>query len=586
MKSAPESGGTSTRDGRLVAVWTGVFCLLLILTARSGPDYHHYLEWGRAALRGDIFSLESDTRSPLSVPVSQWSHGPGFIFAIPRLIVGDALKEPPAGRIAGAAFSIIFYVSMWGLLVIATRGSRILCILGLVFTFLATHGGYYSIVHASESVSLAAFAVLTWCTVGALRDGAGGFLCFAAGCASGLMITARAQLVPAALLCLTVCMVALWRSQRLSRTSFVISAAGLAVPFGAAVAQVALTRRWMTGSLWKSPYLFGDAQWSSVDPGSAKIYEVLFHPWHGVFLYHPAYLIGMLWLARRIWTAPTLALRAVWLAAVVICTLHLVHQSSWYCWWLGLGTFGGRGFAFATVWLVPLLAAEWRDRVGARVLPWLCTFATLWSILLLWQGNSNHVSWNAFRMGIIALAARPDFFITFVPLVICFIYTFFESRRGGTAGAAARSLAICGIAHIFLYLFRRFLVIYTPIPSASETSVFLSTVATVVGIAGGRVLCGNLSVPVTLTPWVRNAALAVVSVVFVTSAILFGRLAWKTEDAITSGRADATAASKPYRATLPWSLQAFDEAISEYTLIDGYEKEKIAMDAFRARVVR
>src|SRR5262249_10110556 len=68
----------------------------------------------------------------------------------------------------------------------------------------------------------------------------------------------------------------------------------LAVGVALAVAQIGLVNSWMTGSPWRAAYLFGDAQFSSMDWRCPHWHSVLFETYHGLIPTHPFLLLGLL----------------------------------------------------------------------------------------------------------------------------------------------------------------------------------------------------------------------------------------------------------------------------------------------------
>ena len=76
----------------------GGFALLLLVIATGGPDCLEYLDWSNAAQDADIFRIPEQQRSPMGVPLTQWSHGPGMFFALPYITPGLGAIVPPRGR--------------------------------------------------------------------------------------------------------------------------------------------------------------------------------------------------------------------------------------------------------------------------------------------------------------------------------------------------------------------------------------------------------------------------------------------------------------------------------------------------------
>src|SRR5262249_58675665 len=128
-----------------------------------GPDFRRYIEWANVAWSGDLFEIHVNTRSPFGVPYSQWSYGPGFIFAVGRLLTLGRQDAVFSALLIGWLASVLFWVALYRILTICAPTRRSLVALGLLLAFLGTHAGYYSFTHASESLSLAcAAAIMLW----------------------------------------------------------------------------------------------------------------------------------------------------------------------------------------------------------------------------------------------------------------------------------------------------------------------------------------------------------------------------------------------------------------------------------------
>lgn len=358
------------------------------LVSRKGPDYAHYYDWSRAAATGDIFSLRGEQISPSGAPMSQWSHGPGFLLGFSTICTFGAVSEGASARISVGAAFLCIWLSLFG---IAQKiaGSAREAVLYCSVAFLATHAGFYSLLLSSELFSLAALAALVYFII--LTNERGLWRFAGGGAAAGILITTRPQLFLYAFVGFAILLFQYWRSPGRGRFTFPIGAALLCTPIAICAWQVAATREWMTGSALKSPYLFGDESFKGVDLTNPKLMETLFHPWHGLLLYHPIYIIAFGLLVIAAWRAAGAA-RAFLCAAAAALLVHLYHQASWYCWWLGLGSFGGRGMAAASIVLFPFLV---RPRAGV-IYKSIVGFCCVWSGALLWQGNSNYFTYGEF----------------------------------------------------------------------------------------------------------------------------------------------------------------------------------------------
>lgn len=262
-----------------------LLCLLAGLwqLGRGGPDYEHYIAWAEAARTGAIFVLPGDQASPVGLPFSQWSFGPGLVFAAVAWLAG--LSSSTGSLLAGWFCSVALWITLVALLRRSRVGSAWI-ILGLAFAFLGTHLGFYSHVHASESLSLGCMGIMAWLVFGTTRHR---YLdALVVGVLGGLLIIVRPQLGLYALIGVTAfgwqarAAGARWR--RIFIGSFV-----MAVPIVLSVAQLLMVNRWMTGSFGQSPYDFGNGDFTSLDIRHPHFDAVLWNPWHGLLRYHPLY---------------------------------------------------------------------------------------------------------------------------------------------------------------------------------------------------------------------------------------------------------------------------------------------------------
>jgi hypothetical protein len=117
--------------------------------------------------------------------------------------------------------------------------------------------------------------------------------------------------------------------------------------------------------------------------GSPHIWQVLFHPWHGLFLWHPATLIALIGL---VWYAVAVKEhRVITLSCLAIFALQVVVNSTPWTWWSG-GAFGGRRFCD----VLPLLAVGLAFIVSRyKVAVPLLVVLAYWNIGLLWAWSPS-----------------------------------------------------------------------------------------------------------------------------------------------------------------------------------------------------
>ena len=381
------------------ACWfLGAFFLLT--SATGGPDYLRYLDWGWAFALNDIFHLKSELASPVGVPLSQWSHGPGLFYALPAFVYRFLQSiSPTAARILGDSLisgwlaALILWWSFNKILRERLGSSDEPRFFWLGIAFLGTHMGYYSISHGSESLALGCLSLLAFWTIPIRtwrrRD------VITAGILAASLIIIRIQLAPYAILGLVLAFYRFAHSTNYNHSmkSWLSLMMIMGAIFAAATTQILLVNFWMTGSPFHSTHVFGNDLFKSLDFSNPEILTVLFHPWHGLFVYHPFYLLGILALVRRLGLAPGKWEKGFFAALGISIALHVYLHAAWYCWWLGTGTFGMRGLSVPGLIFILLIIEDYRNpgtsnriRILYSRVAVVCAF---WSYLLMLQGLTN-----------------------------------------------------------------------------------------------------------------------------------------------------------------------------------------------------
>jgi len=97
----------------------------------AGPDLARYRQWAFAFWQTDIFAISSNVGSPLGLPVTTWSHGPGMLFALPLVVLGNIVDVVDTPIIASWAATLIFWWAFLRILRWSARGNLPLVALGL-----------------------------------------------------------------------------------------------------------------------------------------------------------------------------------------------------------------------------------------------------------------------------------------------------------------------------------------------------------------------------------------------------------------------------------------------------------------------
>lgn len=150
-----------------------------------------------------------------------------------------------------------------------------------------------------------------------------------------------------------------------------------------------LTWKYLYGT-WSNPYL------SDHSPAfywfQPKILSVLFSSFHGLFSWHPIFLVAFIGFAS---SAP----KDLWFARsmLIVWLLNLYIVAAWWAWWQG-DSFGGRMFINATwiwvMWLTGMAALFWQHRQ-------FHTGVVIFGILLLvWNG----LALTQYRLGFVPMS--------------------------------------------------------------------------------------------------------------------------------------------------------------------------------------
>jgi hypothetical protein len=424
----------------LPALFFAAVLSLLLFNGRLGPDSIQYLHWSQAVVQGDIHEIYSDVESPLALPLSQWSAGPGLVAApllwlfqtqpfalLSRLaewsnhVVCAPLTGVHAMLVAAGVCALLLWLCLSRLFLVAADGNKHWMIFGLGCAFSGTHLGYYSLAYGAELVPLLPMALLMLEWFRPIRSRFGG--AWLVGGCTALMIMIRPHLLLYAAPVILVTAIRNWRHADGKRLLRMVLLASLPV---LAVGQIAMVNYWMTGDWRNSTYAYGDETFKSLDFAEPEIAAVLIHPLHGLLVYHPVYLIGFMAMVRLVFRASTRAERIMWGGFALTIVAHLWIQSAWYQWWLATtATFGMRGMAVAGV---PCMVAIVRSLAGAHSreparmvsLPVtaLLVFASWWSWLLLMQGPSDYFTYADLLRG--QGAAFLEFFVSSRALLLGF----------------------------------------------------------------------------------------------------------------------------------------------------------------------
>lgn len=432
----------------VLGVTLGVGALALLQQVGLGPDFATYRQWTYALLRGDIFAIRGHVAATSGVPLSLASPGPGAVLA-----AGDAAFGRRVFGVRGDLLLCWLGVlamgwALVGLLRRLTEGNRPLVLLLAAVGFLGTPLGYYAAAYASETMTLVLLALLAYWVV--CRERWGLFDALVVGALGGLLIWVRAQLAPYVLVGGGLVAFRLYR-QHTPPARWLLLGSVSAIGLLAGALPVLLVNQWMMGSYLSSAYQFGDEAFHSVDWAHPNLLAVLAHPWHGLLAYHPWYLLGFGAGVYLLMTRRPLAERLAYASVLVVVLLHVYLQGAWYCWWLGLNTFGMRGLAVTAVPLLALSAIMLTERIrqGRRIWDFLVLtlVAVVWSFLLYLQGVTNFMTYGGLLRGQWGALKEP---LTVVSLAVSGVIGVLGALRGGDRKERWLVGSAAGVASLWL----------------------------------------------------------------------------------------------------------------------------------------
>jgi hypothetical protein len=519
----------------------------------------------------------------MGVPLSQWSHGTGLLFAAGTLALVGSVPIEASAIIVGWLATLVFWWAMLKLLLYAAKNDPLLAFFGAGATFLGTHAGFYSHAIATETMTYALSAVLALLVIKPPQKWRARDI-FLAGTAAGLLIAIRSLLVIYALPALAVTGLHINRAgKNKSATQKALSFSLLLLPVAVALLQIALTNRWMTGSFAHSPYAFGSESFHSFDWTRPLFLTVVSHPWHGWLSYHPLYAIGFAALIVLFTWEPTRAARLAYVTIGVVVLTNLYVQAAWYSWWLG-AAFGLRGMSVTAVVLMPLLirvisASRDRSPIASRIWIMLAIGACLWSYLLLLRGKSSFYTYEDLLLAQrLALPPLLDSLMllslgTAAAITISFVYGILSSRQQASTGLFVRWAAILLGTLVDSYLLSRlFQYPFAHILGFSMLAIAIAAAAYVVQRGSQRGTWKGMH----LGGWVASVAAWGMIGIYAIMLILFANLALRTEQHIARN----TPPSRTFAYTSSIALEEVRYTYLEYQHVPGFDDRKAALREF------
>lgn len=379
-----------------------VFAVMAI-SAKNGADAGSYFDWARYFVSGDLSALAAYPKSSNGLPLVTWQYGAGLLASMPSIVL--QLSTPLSVSLVS---SLLGLISLGLLTYVVKDYSRRWEILAVTIAalILFTPAGYYLNSYSSEGWTV--FLTLLGLTCIEIRKRGtvhSSYICafFLGIVLYFLLLVKSTNIVVCYGLSLLFLLDSIERRGTGALRQLVTTIGALVAAPTVAVIFLGTYNFVINGDVWASPYNLGDSEFAAVSLKHLKIMEVLFSSWHGLLFYHPLFAVPMYWLLRESKVfGPDRATKEAWINFVVITSvlLQAIIQSTWFFWWMGLGTFGARGFSGVAVLVLYATIRCHASRIGRLFrsdtqLIVLAAFATFEAYLLS-RGESNFVDYGSF----------------------------------------------------------------------------------------------------------------------------------------------------------------------------------------------
>jgi hypothetical protein len=330
-----------------------LFLSILIITSGGGADFHQYLIWSKyfSTLNLDVFSEYPKSKNGL--PLVAWYYGVGLLSSVVSKIF--FLEEVIVMKANSAILTIINFALFYK---IATnyKISKFSFLFLISITYLLLPAGFYLNKYSSETWTV----FLTLLSIFLIEHNIKNFRNFrkislvAFGIVLYFLILIKITNVFLALGLLLIFYVKKFGKISINKKNFYkyfeILFFGLFFIFFAFLL-LAIYHKLLNDGFLASHYNYGDNKFSSFSLSNFKVIEVLFSTWHGLLFYHPFYLASIFLVLTIFFKKIFSKDNSKWilLITLIVFFVQLLIQSSHATWWMGIGTYGARGFAGVSI---------------------------------------------------------------------------------------------------------------------------------------------------------------------------------------------------------------------------------------------
>ena len=403
----------------LIAIWIILFNLF-VGAAFPGPDYYNYRVYFFSLLKWN-YILPGDTISPTGHIINGHSMGSSIFWAPAVLFrelvlqikimlfndssVWDALRYIYLSHWILAPLMIYLLWDLMSRLGATTLQKSI----SMMAIFFGTSLFYYTFLSiSSEFPQLLLVTVLIYLLTRFQEDKRSHYYCL--GFSSVALVLVRYDHLPFILLIFSFLFIRHFVCGfNRKRLSYLLQAG---IIFFIGYVPVITTNYLFAGSLFRSPNLclLPSGKSLCVGIGGLKTFEVLFSPWHGLFVYNPvlifAVLGGLVFLRDDLsrlrrgknFFSRSFARNLPYIFIVYFIFRVMLMSNTW-TWFAGTGTFGGRGFILffpAAMMSYAYLLKRLKIKKASHPLIILTLGLVFWTILLYVQekGETNFYSYR------------------------------------------------------------------------------------------------------------------------------------------------------------------------------------------------
>lgn len=397
------------------------FLIFFSFISGYGADSSHYLNWAIYFKSGNIDVLSSYSKTENGLPLSTWYYGSGLISGfISKLFFVDGTASMKVNSIILTVSNIFLLFKILEKYKF-TQFSNLFAI-SLFYLFLPA--GFYLNKFSSETwtifftlLSIFVYEILN------LRKKINFFLI---GISFYFLILIKPINIFLVLSIIAIFFLKDFKTIKKKNFNKIIYYFFLSIFIIVSILLLIIYHKILLGSYFQSFYDYGDEIFKSFHIQNFKLKEVLFSSWHGLFLYHPVYLILSLILPLIFFLKKDLNVNIKYFILIIslLFITHLIIQSSHFFWWMGTNTYGARGFAGISIlffYLILNLNNDLKKKIKLNfLLKSLLVISLIWHSYLLSMEETNFVTYKVFFVKLLSQYSATIIF----KIILIFLFVF------------------------------------------------------------------------------------------------------------------------------------------------------------------